>query len=78
MTPSSAIIEPTDSSMPPVMMTKPCADREQAEEADQVGDVREVDRREELRVDGRGDGADHEDQHEQAEILLKHARALPL
>ena len=44
-TPSSAIIEPTDSSMPPVMMTKACADGEDAEQADQIGGVGQVDRR---------------------------------
>ena len=49
-TPSSAIIEPTESSMPPVMMTKPWRDGEQAEQADQVGGVGEVVRRQEQRV----------------------------
>ena len=76
-TPSSAIIEPTDSSMPPVMMTKACADREEAEQADQVGRVGEVDRREEARVDDGDDGADHQDQDEQAEVFLHACHASP-
>ena len=39
ITPRSAIMEPTDSSIPPVMMTKASPDREHAEQADQVGRI---------------------------------------
>ena len=70
MTPSSAIIEPTDSSMPPVMMTKPCGDGEDAEKADEVGGIGDVDRRQEPRVDDRDHRADDDDQHQEPEVFL--------
>src|SRR5882724_5075558 len=46
--------------------------REQAEEADLVGGVGEVDREQEARVDDRDDGADDEDEEEEAEVFLEH------
>ena len=73
MTPSSAMIEPTDSSMPPVMMTKPWPMREDAEQADEIGGVGEVDRRQEARVDERDDRADDEDQDEETQVFLQHS-----
>src|SRR5262249_12584412 len=47
-------------------------EREQAEQPDQVGGVRQVDRRQEARVDQGDGGADHQDKQEEAEILLEH------
>ena len=52
---------------------QPLADREQAEQPDQVRHVDEVDRREEARVEGGREGADDQDQDEEAEVLLVHA-----
>src|SRR6185437_12267329 len=49
------------------------AQREQAEQADQVGGVAEVDRRQEARIHEGYDAADHDDQQEQAEVFLHHA-----
>jgi hypothetical protein len=48
------------------------ADREDAEEADQVRHVAEIDRRQEHRVEDRGDRTDDEDQHEEPEVFLLH------
>ncbi len=49
-------------------------DREEAEEADEVRGVGEVDRRDEARVDEGDDRADHQDQDEEPEVLLLHRR----
>ncbi len=73
-TPSSANIEPTDRSMPPVMITKPFADAEDAEQADQVGHVEQVHARKEQRIEQRRDAADHDQQRRQAEFLLAPSR----
>ena len=75
MTPSSAKIEPMDRSMPPVMMTKPSPIENSPKKADQICRVREVDGRDEARVHRRDRGADHEDQDEEAELLLQHGAA---
>src|SRR4029077_19814512 len=44
----------------------------QAEQADQVGGIGEIERRQEARVQKCHDGADHQDQQEQAEVFLQH------
>jgi hypothetical protein len=48
------------------------ADREDAEEADEVRHVAEIDRRQEDRVEEGGDGTHDEDQHEEPEVFLLH------
>ncbi|BAB51502.1 mll4969 [Mesorhizobium japonicum MAFF 303099] len=50
------------------------ADRQDAEQADQVRGVGKVDRQEEARIDDGHDRADHQDQDQQAEIFLAHRR----
>ena len=52
------------------------ADREQAEQTDQIGGVRQVDRRDEARIHHRDRGADHEHEDEETELLLQHV-AMP-
>src|SRR5260370_7236895 len=49
------------------------ADREEAEQADQVRRIREVDRRDEARVQDGDDKAHNDDQEKEPEILFQHA-----
>ena len=52
------------------------ADGEQAEQADLVGGIGQVARQQETRIDQRHRGADHDDEDEEAEVLLEHRAAL--
>src|SRR5262249_23627503 len=52
------------------------ADREQAEQPDQVRRVAEIDRRQEAGIEDGHDQADHQDQHQEPEILLQHLYGL--
>ena len=63
------MIEPTDSSMPPVMMTKAWPIAKMPNRPTRLAVLDEVDRRQEARVDDGDDRADHQDQHEQPEVL---------
>ena len=66
--------EPTESSMPPVMMTKASAIEKMPKSPIRLAGVGQVDRREEARIDERDGGADDDDEDEKAEILLEHRR----
>src|SRR5262245_26901200 len=46
--------------------------REKAKEADQIGRIGQVDRRQKTRIDERDNGPDNQDQNEQSNILLEH------
>ena len=76
ITPSSANIEPTDSSMPPVMMTKPSPIENMPNRPIRLAVLTRLigDRKRGLMM--RDDGADDEDQDEEAEVLL-HASTRP-
>ena len=52
------------------------ADREQAEQPDEIGGIRQIDRRDEARVEERHHGADDDDEQEKPEIFLQHHAAL--
>ena len=71
-TPSSANTEPTDRSMPPVMMTKPSPIENRPNSPTRLAVLREVDRRQEARIEDGDHGGDHQDQDEEAEVLLEH------
>ena len=67
------MIEPTESSMPPEMMTNAWAEREQTEQADQVGGVGEIDRRQEPRIEDGHHCPHDQDQEQEPQLLLQHA-----
>ena len=71
-TPSRAMTEPTDSSMPPVMMTKPSPIENRPNRPTRLAVLARLIGEQEARIDERDDGADDEDQDEQAEIFLQH------
>ncbi len=54
---------------------KAFAEREQPEKTDQIGGVGHVDRGQKARVDQRDDGADHEDEDEEAQIFFQHGKS---
>ena len=66
------MIEPTDNSMPPVMITKAFADREDSLQANLVGRVRDIAGKQETRVEIGDKCPDGDNQDEKAEIFLEH------
>ena len=70
-TPSSATIAPTDSSMPPVRMTKACAIAMMPNSPIWLAVLEMFAGEQEARVDDRDDRADDQDQHQQADVLLE-------
>ena len=67
------MIEPTDSSMPPVMMTKAWPMENMPNRPIRLAVLAMLIGRQEARVDDRDHGADHQDQDEQTEVFLVHA-----
>ena len=64
--------EPTDSSMPPVMMTKAWPIEKMPNRPIRFAVLARLIGEQEARIDDRHDRADHQDQDQQAEILLAH------